>query len=128
MTASRKHRLERVRRLQEKLKRLHETRHAIHLSDAVAAEQEATEIRERIGAEGSLSEVFPEVYHRRAARANQRRLEGLARARDEADRVAKANARTDIAERNYEKARRDDERQRGEKDQLEEIERRTRSR
>jgi hypothetical protein len=46
-------------------------------------------------------------------------------ARTEAERLAQANARTDIVERNYREALRRDERQRGEKEQLEEIERRT---
>jgi hypothetical protein len=124
MSQSRKDRLRKVLTLQEKLKRLHETRHAMLLSGAVAAEREAGEIMQRIGAEGSLSEVFPEIYHRRIARANQQRLEILSHARTEADRLAQANARTDIVERNYREALRKDERQRGEKEQLENVERR----
>jgi hypothetical protein len=123
MADSRKDRLKRVLDLQEKLKRLHETRHATHLSGAVAAEREAREIGERLDAEDSLSEVFPEIYHRRIANANRERMESLARARVEAERLATANARTDIVERNYRQARQDDERQRGEKDRLEHIER-----
>jgi hypothetical protein len=123
MADSRKDRLKRVLDLQEKLKRLHETRHATHLSGAVAAEREAREIGERLDAEDSLSEVFPEIYHRRIANANRERMESLARARVEAERLATANARTDIVERNYRQARQEDERQRGEKDRLEHIER-----
>lgn len=127
MSNSRKDRLKKVLTLQEQLKRLHETRHAMLLSSAVAAQREAEEIVQRIGVEGSLSEVFPEIYHRRIAKANQQRVERLSLAREEAQRVAQANARTDIVERNYREALREDERYRIEKEQLENVERRHRS-
>lgn len=123
MAQSRKDRLKKVLSLQEKVKRLHETRHAMLLSGAVAAEREAEEIMQRIGREDSLSDVFPEIYHRRVARANQLRTEHLANARLEAQRLAQANARTDIVERNYREARQMDDRQRSEKEQLESIDR-----
>ncbi len=127
MAQSRVDRLRKVLELQEQLKKLHETRHALHLAEASAAEREAAAISERIGAGGSLSEVFPEVYHRRVARANERRSEELASAGREAQRVAQASARSDIAERGYRDARRQDERMRAERDQLEEVERRSAS-
>lgn len=123
MVQSRKDRLKKVLTLQEKLKRLHETRHAMLLSGAVAAEREAEEIMQRVGADDSLSDVFPEIYHRRIARANQLRTEHLANARVEAQRLAQANVRTDIVDRNYREARQLDERQRSEKEQLENIDR-----
>ncbi len=123
MAQSRKDRLKKVLTLQEQLKRLHETRHAMLLSGAVAAENEAAEIMQRIGAEDSMSDVFPEIYHRRVARANQLRAEHQANARVEAQRLAQANARTDIVERNYREARQLDDRQRSETEQLEGIER-----
>jgi hypothetical protein len=127
MATSRKDRLRKVLTLQEKLKQLHETRHAMHLSGASAAEREAREISERIGTEDSLSDVFPEIYHRRVANANQRRMESLARARVEAERLSKANARVDIVGRNYREAAREDERQRQEVDRLEEVARRAKT-
>jgi hypothetical protein len=128
MALSRKERLKKVLHLQEKLKQLHETRHAMHVSKASAAEKEAREISDRIGQEDSLSEIFPEIYHRRVANANRLRMESLARARAEAERASRANARSDIVERSYREALRDDDRQRQEKEQLEEIERRTATR
>jgi len=124
MSTSRKDRLKKVLTLQEKIKRLHETRHAMLLSSAVSAEKEVEEIVQRIGVEGSLSDIFPEIYHRRIAKANQARVVKLAHAQEEAQRLVLANARTDIVERNYREALSKDDRLRGEKDQLETIERR----
>ena len=123
MAQSRKDRLKKVLALQEQLKRLHETRHAMLLSGAIAAEREAEDIMQRVGRDDSLSDLFPEVYHRRIARANQLRMEHLANARVEAERLAQANARTDIVERNYREARQMDDRQRSEKEQLEGLDR-----
>ena len=76
------------------------------------AEREAEEIMQRHRRRRFRFPMsFPEIYHRRIARANQLRgAEHQANARVEAQRLAQANARTDIVERNYREARQMDDR------------------
>ena len=70
--ATRKERLKKLVSVQEQLKALHEMRHAGFLAEASSAESEAAELRERFDAEGSLSALFPEIYHRRIDQALMR--------------------------------------------------------
>lgn len=115
-------RLKKLLKLQEKLKSLHETRHAGHVAEALAAEAEAKDLVERFDAAGSLSSLFPELYQKRIAGALARRDESLDLARREAERVATATARTNMVERSYRDARRHDERQESDRERLEIIE------
>ena len=119
----RKDRLKKVVALQEKLTRLHETRHALHLAAANAAQDEAKEIAGRFDAEDSLAGLFPEVYHRRIARANERRIASLAGAAQEAGHAATARMRTDVVEREYREALAAFDRKAEERQQLETVER-----
>lgn len=116
-------RLKRLVMLQERLKALHETKHARHLADAAAAGREATELMQAFEAAGQTSELFPELYHRRIGFASAREQQKLSEANREAGRVAQAKLRTNIAARAYREALRFDERLEGEKEQLERIER-----
>lgn len=125
--ASRMERLKKLVEVQEQLKALHETRRAGFLAEAAAAEREAEALAERFDAEGSLAGLFPELYHNRIAGALKRRDDKLDGARGEAALVAAATARTNMVERSYRQARRDDERQRGDRERLEIIERRRRA-
>jgi len=125
--ASRMERLKKLVAVQEQLKALHETRRAGFLAEAAAAEREAEALAERFDAEGSLASLFPELYHNRIAGALKRRDDKLDGARGEAALVAAATARTNMVERSYRQARRDDERQRGDRERLEIIERRRRA-
>jgi len=120
--SDRKNRLKKLVEVQEQLKALHEMRRAGFLAQANAAGQEARELSERFDAEGSLAGLFPELYHNRIAGALKRRDESLDSARAEAALVATATARTNMVERAYKAARRDDERQRGDRERLEMIE------
>ena len=110
--ATRKERLKKLVSVQEQLKALHEMRRAGFLAEASSAESEAAELRERFDAEGSLSALFPEIYHRRIDQALMRAASNLDLASEEAGRVATATARTKMVERAYREVSRQDERDR----------------
>lgn len=120
--ATRKERLGKLVEVQEQLKALHETRRAGFLADAAAADEEARAVARRFDAPESLAVLFPELYHNRIAAAVARRDENLEHARREAGLIATATARTNMVERAYRTARREDERQRGDRERLEIIE------
>src|SRR5690606_13345839 len=120
--SDRKNRLKKLVEVQEQLKALHEMRRAGFLAQAAAAEREAAALAERFDADDSLAGLFPELYHNRIAAALMQRDESLDGARAEAALVATATARTNMVERAYKAARRDDERQRGDRERLEIIE------
>ncbi len=119
---NRKDRLKKLVEVQEKLKALHGMRRAGYLAKAVAAEQEAAEIAARFDAPDSLSSLFPEIYQQRIAAARAERDRNLDNARREAGSLATATARTNMVERAYRDARRDDERQRSDRERLDLIE------
>jgi hypothetical protein len=116
-------RLTKVLVLQEKLKELHETRQAMHAANAHFAAREAEDVVEAFNAEGSLSSVFPEVYHARIAAATAAKQQHLANAHVEGLRVAKASARVDAVGRAVTVSRRADERFAEERDQTEALSR-----
>lgn len=119
---TRKDRLKKLVKVQEQLKALHETRRAGFLAAASTAGQETADLMQRFDAEGSLSVLFPELYHRRIAEAADRQTQNLESAQREAGLLASATARTNMVERAYRTARRDDERQKSDRDRLELIE------
>ena len=119
---TRRERLKKLVAVQEQLKALHETRHAGLLAAAASAAREAGELAERIDQAGSMSGLFPDLYHRRIDRALARESENRGLAREEADRVATATARTNMVERAYRDERRKDERIKGDSERLEMIE------
>lgn len=118
---NRKERLKKLATVQEQLKSFHEMRHASFRAQASAAESEAEELRRRFDEEGSMSALFPEVYHRGIERALERAALSLTRAEAEAAQVATATARTNMVERAYRTVRREDERIRADKERLEAI-------
>lgn len=120
-------RLQKLVRVQDQLRALHEMRHAMHLAGAAAARREAEELAAGFDAPGSLSEIFPEVYHRRIADAFARSDAELEKAREEAARLASATARANIVQRNYREARQADERQTSERMLLDLIEQKHKS-
>jgi hypothetical protein len=121
--ASRTDRLRKLVDVQEQLKALHEMRRATALAEASAAGREAAELAARFDAEDSLTDLFPDLYARRVERALRRQDQRLATARKEAGHVATQTARTNMVERSWREARRDDERQAGERATLEAVER-----
>jgi hypothetical protein len=120
---SRKQRLQKLVKVQGQLKALHETRHAGYLVTATAAGKEAAELADRFDAEGSLSAMFPEIYHGRIGKALARRQENTALARLEAEKLAAATARTNMVEKAYRQARRRDDRDSADRERLDIIER-----
>jgi hypothetical protein len=120
---SRADRLKRLVRLQGQIKALHETKHATHVSRAIAAKQEATELLESLNTASPLPGLFPDIYNRRIGAAIDREVRENRRASVEAGLVATATARTNIVERAYRDAFRLEEREFAEKEQLENVER-----
>lgn len=116
-------RLKRLVRLQEQIKALHETRHAVHVSKAVAARKETSELLEALNAASPLPGLFPDLYNRRIGGAIERQQREQRNAEEEAARVATATMRTNMAERAYREAFRLEEREAAEKEQLENVER-----
>ena len=119
-------RLKKLLALQEQLKAMHELRHAGFVSQSLAAKRDAEEIVERFNAEGSLSGLFPDVYHRGIGSALTREEANRKAADNEAGKVATAAARTNMVERTYREARAADERERGDRERLEIIAQRLR--
>ncbi len=120
--SARRERLRKLVTVQEQLKALHEARRAGLLSEAVNADTEARALMERFDDPDSLSSLFPDLYHRRIADALTRRDVRLESAQVEAGLVAKATARTNMVERAYRDARRQDERQQSDRERLDIIE------
>ena len=74
--ATRKERLKKLVSVQEQLKALHEMRRAGFLGGGRRAPRaRPPNCAERFDAEGSLSALFPEIYHRRIDQALMRRRE-----------------------------------------------------
>lgn len=124
---TRKERLRKLVVVQEQLKALHETRHAMFLSEAASARNEAIDLAGRFDAEDTMSGLFPEIYNRRIGNALAREDENIARARDEAGRIATATARTNMVERAYRDIRRQDDRDSADRECLDMIERKAAS-
>lgn len=110
--------------VQEKLKAFHEARHAGYLAEAAAAEKDAAEIAARLDDPSSLSSLFPDVYHRRIGQAIAHRDANAGKATAEATKVAMATARTNMVERAYREVMRREEREAGDRERLEIVERR----
>jgi hypothetical protein len=118
---TRKERLKKLVSVQEQLKAFHEMRHAGFRAAASAAQREADALRERFDAADSMSVLFPEVYHRRIESALQGAASNLTLAEAEAGKVATATARTNMVDRAYRSASREEERTRADKERLEMI-------
>jgi 3-hydroxy-3-methylglutaryl CoA synthase len=118
---TRRERLKKLAAVQEQLKAFHEMRHATFRAEAIAAESEADALRARFDDKGSMSSLFPEIYHRRIEQALQRAAKNLALAEEEIARVAAATARTNMVERAYRSVKREEERARGDRERLELI-------
>lgn len=121
-------RLQKLVKVQDQLRALHEMRHAMHLANAAAARRDAEELVARFDAPGSLSALFPDVYHRRIADAFAHADAELEKARDESSRLATATARANIVQRDYRDARQADERRSSERMLLDLIEQKSQSR
>jgi hypothetical protein len=118
---TRKDRLKKLVGVQEQLRAFHEMRHLGYRAEATAAMRDAEAMRTRFDAEDSLSALFPEIYHRRIEQALERAARNLALAEQEAGRVATATARTNMIERAYRSASRQEERTRADSERLEMI-------
>lgn len=121
--AGKSDRLRHLVELQKKVTEIHEMRRANFLAKATAADREAKEILEA-RSEGSMSDMFPEVYSRFVERAIARSRENDALARAEGLKVAAETARTNIIERSWREALREEERKAEERAALDGVEQR----
>ena len=118
---SRKERLCKLVKVQEQLRSLHETRHAVHLAAEMRSKAGAADLIERFDAADTLSGLFPDLYHRRIGMALAESEASAELARQEADRVATARARTNVVERAYRAERQWDERRAADRERLDLI-------
>lgn len=121
--AGKSERLRHLVELQKKVTEIHEMRRANFLAQAAAADREAKEILEA-RSEGSMSNLFPEVYSRFVEKAIARGRENEALARAEGLKVATETARTNIIERSWREALREEERKAEERAALDAVEQR----
>jgi hypothetical protein len=120
--SARRDRLKKLVEVQGQLKALHEARRAGFLAEAAAAETRAEALARRFDEADSLSALFPEIYHRRIAGELAQRDASLEQAHREAGLAAAATARTNMAERAYRDAHREEERKRSDRERLDLIE------
>jgi len=125
MAASRRDRLKKLVAVQEQLKALHETRHAGFVANAIAAEAEAQSLSDSFDSTDGISQLFPELYHRRIKEAIDKKQLNLGLANVEVGKIAAATARTNMVERAYRDVRRQDERDSADRERLEIIERKS---
>src|SRR5262245_617921 len=118
---TRRERLRKLASVQEKLQAFHEMRLATFRAEAVAAENEANAMRAAFDAGGSMSALFPEIYHRRIERALEQAATNLSLAEAEAMQLAAATARTNMVERSYRSVSRQEERAQSDRERLEMI-------
>lgn len=105
--------------LQDKLKSLHETRHAGFVVASARARREAEDLAAHFDAEGSLAGAFPELYNRRISDAlSLERANGIM-AGNEAKAVAAADARGERIAKRWREARSAEERRAQEVESLE---------
>ncbi|WEX08332.1 hypothetical protein [Chelativorans sp. AA-79] len=119
----RRHRLAKLLILQQRIKGLHEARHAAGLKQAADAQEEAKTLMESLAAPDSVSSLFPGLWHERIGRAFARRDAHQEEARAEMEKVAAASARADIVKRAHRTAQQRHERNAEERAVLEIIER-----
>lgn len=120
---NRSDRLKQIVKLQKKVTEIHEMRRANFLAQAAAADREAKEILEARN-EGSMSNLFPDVYSRFVEKAVARARENEALAQAEGLKVAAETARTNIVERTWREALREEERKAEERAALDAVEQR----
>lgn len=121
--ASRRDRLKKLVIVQEQLKALHETRHAGFIAQAIAAETQVQALTQSFDSVDGMSQLFPELYHRRISAATNKQQLSLGLAKVEVGKIATATARTNMVERAYRDVRRQDERDSADRERLEIIER-----
>jgi hypothetical protein len=117
-------RLRRLLVVQDKLKAVHEMRHADYAAKAAAAEKEAADLFAEMGKPDSFSRLFPDLYVRAARTALRREHHFKEKTSEEATAVAMETARFRMVEEAWRSARRQEERKEQEKEILEAVERR----
>ncbi|MDV6225396.1 hypothetical protein R2G56_03770 [Nitratireductor aquimarinus] len=124
MATPRQKRLQKLVLVMQRLKDYHQAQHATHLAQAIAAEEEAKAITDTLDTGTDMTNLFPELYHRRVASAMERRHASAARARQEVGNIIQADARGNALARAYREATDLEERSAADKERLEFIERR----
>ena len=81
--------------VQRQIQALHETRHANHLANSVAAEREAHDLIEQFDSGTLSSTLFPDLYHNRISNAFARRDHEQDLAQGEVSHIVSATLRAD---------------------------------
>ncbi|EIM74668.1 hypothetical protein A33O_10873 [Nitratireductor aquibiodomus RA22] len=124
MPTPRQKRLQKLVLVMQRLKDFHQAQHAAHMAEAAAARDEARTITETLDSGTAMTALFPELYHRRVASALERSRTSADRARQEAQSIMQADARSNALARAYREAADLEERSAADKERLEFIERR----
>ena len=95
MDARRLKRLTKLVQVQRQIQALHETRHANHLANSVAAEREAHDLIEQFDSGTLSSTLFPDLYHNRISNAFARRDHEQDLAQGEVSHIVSATLRAD---------------------------------
>ena len=95
MDARRLKRLTKLVQVQRQIQALHETRHANHLANSVAAEREAHDLIEQFDSGTLSSTLFPDLYHNRISNAFARRDHEHDLAQGEVGHIVSATLRAD---------------------------------
>ncbi|MCC0044660.1 MAG: hypothetical protein H6892_09915 [Brucellaceae bacterium] len=95
MDARRLKRLTKLVQVQRQIQALHETRHANHLANSVAAEREAHDLIEQFDSGTLSSTLFPDLYHNRISNAFARRDHEQDLAQGEVRHIVSATLRAD---------------------------------
>ena len=95
MDARRLKRLTKLVQVQRQIQALHETRHANHLANSVAAEREAHDLIEQFDSGTLSSTLFPDLYHNRISNAFARRDHEQDLAQGEVGHIVSATLRAD---------------------------------
>lgn len=103
-------RLKRLVILQQRVKALHDARHAARLNEVRAAEDEAASLIESLEDPTGMASLFPALVHDRIGRALARRDASAKIAAEEARKSATAGARAERAQHAFLQARRRHER------------------
>jgi hypothetical protein len=126
VSEERKKRLAKLVKLENRLKAFHESRHAGHLAEARNAAADAAEVSARFDDPGSLSALFPQVYHRKVESALAEQARALENAKKEERQIAAATVRTNRVGERYREAARTVEEERAARERQELVDRNAR--
>lgn len=113
--------LARLVKLQRQVEQMHAARQTLLLSEQLSAQKEAVDLIERADKDGATAQLFPSLYYRRINECSARSAQKAEAAALEADHRTMARRRAEKLNEKLVAAKRNDERKREERDNLERI-------